>query len=63
MTQDEEGDLVPIEAVPEIVPADIPSEVKTVEETLQEIDAEIATEKEAEVVFDPQIQQSGGEKP
>ncbi|XP_028084807.1 titin-like [Camellia sinensis] len=51
---DDEGDLVPKEAVPEIAPADIPSEVKTVEETLQEIDAEIAAEKEAEVVSDLQ---------
>ncbi|XP_028063182.1 uncharacterized protein LOC114266469 [Camellia sinensis] len=59
--KDEEGDLVSIEAVPEITPADIPSEVKTVEVTLQEIDAKIAAEKEAEVVSD--LQQSGGEEP
>ncbi|XP_028118524.1 uncharacterized protein LOC114316068 [Camellia sinensis] len=61
--QDEEGDEVIPEAVPDTVPANIPSEVKIVEQTLQEIDAKIAVEKEAEVVSDLQIQQSGGEDP
>ncbi|XP_028052895.1 tropomyosin alpha-1 chain-like [Camellia sinensis] len=49
LTQDDEGDEVPKDAAHEKVSADIPLADKSIEETLQEIDAELTTEKAAEV--------------
>ena len=50
MTQDEEGDEISKETVPENASADVTFADKSLYETLQEIDAELAAEKAANVV-------------
>ena len=49
LTQDEEGEEVPEDAIAEKASADVILADKSIDETLQEIDAELAAEKAADV--------------
>ncbi|XP_028124115.1 uncharacterized protein LOC114321173 [Camellia sinensis] len=49
LTQDEEGEEVPIDAAPEKATSDVPIADKSLGQALQEIDAELAAKKAAEM--------------